>query len=132
LVVSFLLDSNPIIYYLNQELPPEGKAFVDRLLLDGVACSVITRLEVLGTRMLPDQRARAESLLSLFREVPIDDSTIQQAIALRSVTRIKSIDALIAATALLHDLTLITRNSKDFVAIAGLSLIDPFQPPAQS
>jgi len=131
-VVSFLLDSNPIIYYLNQELPPEGKAFVDRLLLDGVACSVITRLEVLGTRMLPDQRARAESLLSLFREVPIDDSTIQQAIALRSVTRIKSIDALIAATALLHDLTLITRNSKDFVAIAGLSLIDPFQPPAQS
>lgn len=131
-MVSFLLDSNPIIYYLNQELPPEGKAFVDRLLLDGVACSVITRLEVLGTRMLPDQRARAESLLSLFREVPIDDSTIQQAIALRSVTRIKSIDALIAATALLHDLTLITRNSKDFVAIAGLSLIDPFQPPAQS
>ena len=129
-MVSFLLDSNPIIYYLNQELPPEGKAFVDRLLLDGVACSVITRLEVLGTRMLPDQRARAESLLSLFREVPIDDSTIQQAIALRSITRIKSIDALIAATALLHDLPLISR--KDFAAIEGLSLIDPFQPPAQS
>lgn len=131
-MVSFLLDSNPIIYYLNQELPHEGKAFVDRLLLDGVACSVITRLEVLGTRMLPDQRARAESLLSLFREVPIDDSTIQQAIALRSVTRIKSIDALIAATALLHDLPLISRNRKDFAAIEGLSLIDPFQPPAQS
>ena len=130
--MSFLLDSNPIIYYLNQELPPEGKAFVDRLLLDGVACSVITRLEVLGTRMLPNQRARAESLLSLFREVPIDDSTIQQAIALRSVTRIKSIDALIAATALLHDLPLISRNRKDFAAIEGLSLIDPFQPPAQS
>ena len=131
-MVSFLLDSNPIIYYLNQQLPPEGKAFIDRLVLDGVAFSVITRLEVLGTRMLPDQRARAESLLSLFREVPIDDSTIQQAIALRSVTRIKSIDALIAATALLHDLPLISRNRKGFAAIEGLSLIDPFQPPAQS
>lgn len=131
-MVSFLLDSNPIIYYLNQQLPPEGKVFIDRLLLDGVACSVITRLEVLGARMSPVQRFRAESLLSLFQVLPIDDSTIQQAIALRSVTRIKSIDALIAATALLHDLTLITRNSKDFVAIAGLSLIDPFQPPAQS
>ncbi len=127
-MVSFLLDSNPIIYYLNQQLPPEGKAFVDRLLLDGAACSVITRLEVLGARLLPDQRAHAESLLSLFRELPIDDSTIQQAIALRSVTRIKSIDALIAATALLHDLPLISRNRKDFAAIEGLSLIDPFQP----
>ena len=130
--MSFLLDSNPIIYYLNQQLPPEGKAFIDRLLLDGVSCSVITRLEVLGTRMLPDQRFRAESLLSLFREVPIDDSIIQQAIALRSVTRIKSIDALIAATALLYDLPLVSRNRKDFAAIEGLSLIDPFQPPAQS
>lgn len=93
---------------------------------------MITRLEVLGTRMLPDQRLRAESLLSLFQELPISDSTIQQAIALRSVTRIKSIDALIAATALLHDLPLISRNRKDFAAIEGLSLIDPFQPPAQS
>lgn len=127
-MVSFLLDSNPIIYSFNQQLPPEGKAFVDRLLLDGAACSVITRLEVLGARLLPDQRAHAESLLSLFRELPIDDSTIQQAIALRSVTRIKSIDALIAATALLHDLPLISRNRKDFAAIEGLSLIDPFQP----
>ena len=26
------------------------------------------------------------------------------------------------------DLTLITRNSRDFQAIAGLTLIDPFQP----
>jgi predicted nucleic acid-binding protein len=130
--MSFLLDSNPIIYYLNQQLSPEGKAFIDRILLDGVACSVITPLEVLGTRMPPDQRFHAESLLSLFRELPIDDSTNQQAIALRSVTRIKSIDALIAATALLHDLPLISRNRKDFAAIEGLSLIDPFQPPAQS
>lgn len=130
--MSFLLDSNPIIDYRNQRLPPEGKAFIDRLVLDGVAVSVITRLEVLGTRMLPDQRFHAESRLSLFREFPIDDSTIQQAIALRSVTRIKSIDALIAATALLHDLPLITRNRNDFAAIEGLSLLDPFEPPAQS
>jgi predicted nucleic acid-binding protein len=39
---------------------------------------------------------------------------------------------LIAATARQHNLTLITRNFKDFEAIAGLSLINPFQPPAQS
>ena len=130
--MSVLFDSNPIIYYLNQQLPPEGKAFIDRLLLDGAACSVITRLEVLGTRMLTEQRIRAESLLSLFRELPIDDSTIQQAIALRSITRIKSIDALIAASALLHDLPLISRNRKDYAAIEGLSLIDPFQPRTQS
>jgi toxin FitB len=34
-------------------------------------------------------------------------------------------DSLIAATALLHDLTVVTRNTRDF-AKAGLRVIDPF------
>ncbi len=36
-----------------------------------------------------------------------------------------AIDALLAATALQHDLTLVTRNTKDFVAL-GVRLINPW------
>jgi len=128
----FLLDSNAIIYYLNRQLPAEGKAFIDQLTVEGASYSVMTRLEVLGSRMPADQRHRAESMLFLFTELAVVDAIVDLAIALRSTIRIKSIDALIAATAHHHNLTLITRNSKDFEAIAGLSLINPFQPPAQS
>jgi predicted nucleic acid-binding protein len=128
----FLLDSNAIIYYLNRQLPAEGKAFIDQLTVEGASYSVMTRLEVLGSRMPADQRHRAESMLSLFTELAVDDAIVDLAISLRSSVRIKSIDALIAATARQHNLTLITRNFKDFEAIAGLSLINPFQPPAQS
>jgi len=128
----FLLDSNPIIYYLNQQLPPAGKVFIDQLMLNGVAYSVITRLEVLGTRMAADHRSCAQAMLAVMDELPMDDPIVDLAIQLRSTVRIKSIDALIAATARCHDLTLITRNTKDFEAIAGISLINPFQPPTQS
>jgi predicted nucleic acid-binding protein len=128
----FLLDSNPIIYYLNQQLPPAGKVFIDQLMLNGVAYSVITRLEVLGTRMAADHRSCAQAMLAVMDELPMDDPVVDLAIQLRSTVRIKSIDALIAATARCHDLTLITRNTKDFEAIAGISLINPFQPPTQS
>jgi len=38
------------------------------------------------------------------------------------------IDGLLAATALVHDLTLVTRNIKD-VARTGANLFDPFQLP---
>ena len=71
-------------------------------------------------------------MLAVMIELPMNDPIVDLAIQLRSTVRIKSIDALIAATARCHELTLVTRNIKDFEAIAGLSLIDPFQPPAES
>ena len=35
-------------------------------------------------------------------------------------------DSIIAATALLHRLPLVTRNEGDFTRVAGLEIIDPF------
>lgn len=48
------------------------------------------------------------------------------AILLRQTRRMKLGDALIAATALLYDLPLVTRNVDDFKHIAGLQIINPF------
>ncbi len=39
-----------------------------------------------------------------------------------------AVDSLLAATALHHDMTLVTRNVRDF-AIAGLDVINPWQAP---
>lgn len=36
------------------------------------------------------------------------------------------VDSLIAATALVHNMNLVTRNTKDFVQIAGLELFNPW------
>lgn len=38
------------------------------------------------------------------------------------------VDGLLAATAMVHDLTLVTRNVRDVVA-TGVRVIDPFEPP---
>jgi hypothetical protein len=37
----------------------------------------------------------------------------------------KTPDAIIAATAIVHGLTLLSRNLKDFTSIQGLMVIDP-------
>ena len=128
----FLLDSNVFIYFLNDDLTEEGNSLFEQAIALGGAYALISRLEVLGYSLSSSKRQDAEEILQLFQELPIDDAVINQAIALRSSIRIKSIDALIASTALLHNLTLITRNTKDFEAIAGISLINPFQPTTQS
>jgi predicted nucleic acid-binding protein len=52
---------------------------------------------------------------------------VQKTIQLRKVHKINLPDAIIAATALSYDLTLITRNIKDFQNVAGLVCLDSYQ-----
>ncbi len=63
--------------------------------------------------------------------LPLSDAVLEQAIKLRQAKKMTLGDALIAATALAHNRTLVTRNTKDFAWIAGLSLLDPFAPPVR-
>jgi toxin FitB len=58
----------------------------------------------------------------------LTQSIIQQTIQLRQIHKIKTPDAIIAATAVIHNLMLITRNTSDFKQIPGLVLVNPFEP----
>ena len=46
---------------------------------------------------------------------------------IRKAHKIKLPDAIIAATAITHDLTLLSRNISDFKNIDGLNLINPYE-----
>jgi predicted nucleic acid-binding protein len=50
---------------------------------------------------------------------------VDASILIRKKHKTKLPDAIIAATALVYDLTLITRNTSDFKCIAELKTIDP-------
>ena len=67
-------------------------------------------------------------MLSFSRVYPINDETIDKTIDLRKKYKIKLPDAVIAATAIINDFTLITHNIKDFRKITELQIIDSFAP----
>jgi predicted nucleic acid-binding protein len=52
--------------------------------------------------------------------LPIDELVIEKTISVRQNKKIALGDAIIAATALVHDLVLISRNTSDFINIPGL------------
>ena len=54
-----------------------------------------------------------------------EESIIMKTIEIRKQYKLKLPDAFIAATALVNNLTLLTRNLKDFKNIASLAVIDP-------
>lgn len=85
---------------------------------DRVSYSVVTRCELFaGSR---DREGRVRSLLAPFRELNVDRNVAELAGSLRRESAIRTPDALIAATALAHRLTLVTRNKRDFEPVRGL------------
>jgi predicted nucleic acid-binding protein len=123
-----LFDSNILIYRLNDVLPPTASRRAETWTAEGAFVSVVTRIEVLGyPDQTLDQTRRAFALLDLFAELPLREPVVQSAIRLRRRHSIRLGDAIIAATAPEHDLSLVTRNTGDFEWTDGLSLLNPFE-----
>ena len=66
-----------------------------------------------------------KELLAEFNEAQVVSAVIDRAIEVRKSQRIKIPDALIAATALVYQADLVTRNRSDFEGIDGIVIIDP-------
>jgi tRNA(fMet)-specific endonuclease VapC len=126
-----LLDSDWLIDALAQA--PMALALIDRLAEGGIALSVITYMEVYQGVLrspAPEQaQIELEDLLQDIPVLPLTPSIARRCAAIREtlrgqgrVVRSRALDLLIAATALEHQLTLVTRNLGDYDDIPGLAL----------
>jgi len=118
-----ILDSNIFIYAVQPEYVDLRNWCSQR----NLSASEITRLEVLGYHNLSETDERdLTRLFALTTLHPVSSTVINGAISLRQQRNISVGDAIIAATALLHRQTLVTRNIDDFGWIDGLKVVDPF------
>jgi predicted nucleic acid-binding protein len=103
-----------------------------------VSLSVVSIGEIVYGIQKESDTARKEKLsiwlgglLDLYREsiIPIDIDIVSEWGHLRTRHRktLPIVDSFIAATALVHHLTLVTRNTKDFEELSGLTLLNPWE-----
>lgn len=117
-----ILDSN-IIIYSNQ---PEYIALLVWLEQSEVLFSVSTipEVEVLCYHKLTNrEKNHFETLFSNMLTLPLTDNIIQLAIRLRQQRKRSIGDAIVAATALTHDLPVVINNVADFLSVEGLTVI---------
>ncbi len=96
------------------------------LLSTEATVSEISRLETLGYhKITPKDERYFASVFNLSVVLEVDFATIEKAIELRKARKMSVADAIIAATALLHDYELYSHNVKDFNWIEGLRIVDP-------
>ena len=122
----FLIDTSAVSKYLDARFTEKGLLFMDSIFSEAPNLSVITKIELLSW---------VTGDIELFRKVEIfvedsvlfelSSSIINKTILLRRKHKIKTPDAIIAATALVNGLTLVTDNTKDFVNVKYLKIINP-------
>lgn len=122
----YLIDTNVISHLFSNKLPNDGKEFVKNIVNTDFVISVAVEIEILTHHESPDKLPLIEEFINLATILPLDKNVTKTAIQLRRNQRkLKLGDAIIAATALVHNLILITNNTKDFSSIKGLQIIDP-------
>ena len=126
-MTQYLFDTNILIYWWADAIPPEQIPRIQYLLETSFSVSVITRIEFLGFPGFSHEvRQKAREFISYANVIALSDEIVEKTIQLREHHSIKVPDAIIAATALIHNLTLITRNTSDFNDILNIIIENPF------
>jgi predicted nucleic acid-binding protein len=137
--LNYLLDTNVISELRSSSSESNVVRFVTRTHEANLWVSVITVAELRrGIELLPDGRRKeqldasiseaigsfGDRLLPITADVAWEWGRISAKVK-RDGFSVGSLDLLLAATARVHDLTLVTRNVRDFVP-TGISVYDPW------
>jgi predicted nucleic acid-binding protein len=129
--VPYLLDSDRVIDLLTDD--PKAMTLLNRLAANGLYTSIVTYMEAFqGTLREPNQATAEGKLEVLVRSAPVlpfSPSIARRCARLREHFRLagrrttsRALDLMIAATAIEHDLVLVTRNRRDYQDVPGLLL----------
>ena len=127
--MKYIWDTNTVIYYLQQQFPPVAEKFMDDLINEArPIISAITEIELLCWKSATEKDLEIlHQFIGDAMIIELEQFIKYKAAEIRKKHKIKLPDAIIAATALVYELTLISRNVSDFKDIDGLKILDPFK-----
>ena len=124
----YLIDTNVAIEYIGEALPEKALTMMDGIIDGQFYISVINKIELLGfAGITENEELKFQEFINAADIVELNEDIINRTIEVRKQYKIKLPDAIIAATALVSELTIISRNTKDFVKIKGLEVINTYE-----
>ena len=122
----YLIDSNIISKYSNNLISEQGCLFLEDIFDTEILISFITRIEVLVYSPSEDSvKLIVNSILEASSQLLMSEEILLKTVEIRRKAKIKLPDAIIAATAIIHNLTLLSDNDNDFLKVGKLKYINP-------
>jgi len=121
----YLIDNNVISNYFSGIFSEQSVKFIADVIDQGPNISVITEIEALSW-VSADKRKEnvVKEFIQDVNVLALSPAVVATCVTIRRNKKIKTPDAIIAATAIAHDLILIT-SDRGFDNIQGLQVIDP-------
>ena len=120
-----LIDTSIIIDYLRQKDKKKTTLFQLVQKNDELFASILTHAESYAGKSIWERKDAQEALEILFSNItilPLEENLSKNAGKISARNNVDIVDAIIAATAISHNLPLITLNIKDFEKIDGIKL----------
>lgn len=121
----YLMDTNVVSDYLSASFSPKAMTLMDNAMDAIPNISVITQIELLCWNTDATTTKNVNEFMEDCLILDISQEVIRACVLIRKGKKIKTPDAIIAATALAYDYTIITNNEKDFNKIRGLRMVNP-------
>jgi predicted nucleic acid-binding protein len=125
-VVEYLIDTNILIYH-TKGLKSVSNFISEIIAKQAFNLSILTKIEFLGwNKHSSEGFEKCRRLIELANVYTVDEDIAEQAIELKRQSKIRLADAVIAATAIVNNFKLVTRNVDDYKAVKGLEIFNPF------
>jgi predicted nucleic acid-binding protein len=125
---TYLIDTNIISKLFDGHLPNEAIKLLSILMIRQQYISVINRIELFSWKDLKGEKQKnVKAFIGEINEIALSEANVERTIKIRRGRSIRLPDAIIAATAIEHNLTLLSDNDKDFEGISDLKYINPMK-----
>ena len=118
----YLIDTNVVLDFMGDKLPNDARIAIAQIIDNEINLSVINKIELLGFSKIEQDLV---DFVSCSNIIPMSDDIVEKTIEVRRTYKIKLPDAVIAATAIISNFTLVTSNIKDFKNISDLEVLNP-------
>ena len=117
----YLLDTNAVLDFMGNKLSMNAHKRLSEIIDTEINFSIINKIELLGFSNVEQDIVDFVNYANI---LPLNDDVVEKTIDIRKMFRIKLPDAIIAATAIVYNMTVVTFNTSDFKRISDLKILN--------